>query len=303
MSYYPPPPGAPYGAPPGAPYGGYNPASFMMCAQPVGLGGKQQMFPLQRPIDLNFVVQQVVMYLMSQGFQVYPFVGGNVAVIQAQHQSFLGFLTDSNKAYTIRICQGQGYVMVETGMTDLLQDLLPLLAAGGTAAVGDDVLHNKLLEILGGGMGAVDAYNLVKDFLQEDQIMNVIMMAIMSAQQMPAPQPYGYGQPYPGYQAPYPGQYPQQPYGQPYPSQQYPPQQPVPQPAQQPVQQPQQTPLQTKMIKCWNCGAEVPADAKFCPYCGANLTPIKCPKCGFVNSPGAKFCANCGAPLAVPQKQ
>jgi len=85
-------------------------------------------------------------------------------------------------------------------------------------------------------------------------------MALMSAPPMyPQPNPYGYQQP----MLPQ-GQYP-----------------PPSQPPQSQQQTPQTSQLQTqvKKIKCWNCGEEVPADAKFCPYCGASLTPIKCPKC------------------------
>ena len=154
---------------------------YFMCMQPIGLGGKQQIIPTQYPINLQYVVQQVTMYLMSQGFQVYPITGQNMAIIQAQHTSLLGYLTGSNKAYTIRICQGPNYVMVETGMTDLLQDLLPLLASSGFAIFSDKELHNKLLTLLGGAGAAIDAYNVAKDLMQEDQILNVVVMAVTSA--------------------------------------------------------------------------------------------------------------------------
>ena len=297
----------PYGGYP-QPQGGYppygNPMTLMMCEQNMGLGGQSQMVPLQYPVNLQYVVQQVQMYLMSQGFNVFPFVGQNMAVIQAQHSSLLGALTDKNVAYTIRICignmGGQWMAVIETGIANLMQDLLTLAAAaGGTYLIGDDVLHSKLVELLGGGLTAYDVYNLYKDYANEQQLINIVMMALMSAPPM-------YGQPgmYPPQPAMYPGQYPPQPnpygYPQPMPPQgQYP---PPSYPPQQPAQTspPQTSSLQTqvKKIKCWNCGEEVPADSKFCPNCGAPLTPIKCPKCGALNSPGAKFCSNCGAPLA-----
>lgn len=135
------------GYPPQNPYG--NPATMMMCEQNMGLGGQGQMVPLQYPVNLQYVVQQVQMYLMGQGFNVFPFVGQNMAVIQAQHNSLLGALTDKNLSYTIRICEGntggQWMAVIETGITNLLQDLLPLAAAaGGTIAIGDDLLHSKL---------------------------------------------------------------------------------------------------------------------------------------------------------------
>ena len=49
-------------------------------------------------------------------------------------------------------------------------------------------------------------------------------------------------------------------------------------------------------ITCPKCGKAVPADAKFCPHCGAKLT-LTCSKCGATLRPGSKFCDNCGAPV------
>ncbi|RLI10936.1 SPFH domain-containing protein, partial [Candidatus Bathyarchaeota archaeon] len=45
-----------------------------------------------------------------------------------------------------------------------------------------------------------------------------------------------------------------------------------------------------------------PATSKFCPQCGAKLTPpsagtIKCPKCGKLIPAGSKFCPECGAKI------
>ena len=298
----------PQSYPQGNPYQQNPNFSFMLCAQPIGLGGKQMTIPISHPIDLQYVAQQATMYLMSQGFQAYPMVGQNMAVIQAQHTSLLGDLTAGNKAYTIRICEGQGFVMVETGIANLMQDLLTVAAtAGGTYLIGDDILHSKLLELAGGGATALDLYHLYQQFADEQQIMNTIMMIVTSA-----PPPPGYQQPYgqPPVQQPYGQPYGQpmpQPYGQPstqqpYGQQYYPPQQTAPQTP--PVQQPKVTPQQQpKTTKCWKCGEEVPEGAKFCPYCGAPQTPIKCPKCGALNSPGAKFCSSCGTPLQVEKQQ
>lgn len=232
----------PYGYQPqgyGYPQGGYPPEyqqnnnmmTMLMCDQPVGLGGKSQMVPTQYPINLQAVAQQVVMFLMAQGFQAWPMVGQNLAVIQAQHHSLLGTLTDQNKAYTIRLCQGQGFVMVETGIANLMQDLL---TAGATVGISDFLLHSKLLTMIGGG---VDAYGMYKEYAQEEQLLQTIEMAIMSAPPLqPPPPPYSqtpYQQPY---GQPYPQQYP--PYQQPYPQQYRPPQYPQ-QPYQQPPEQPQ----------------------------------------------------------------
>lgn len=289
-----PPQGYQQGGPQGNPYQQNPNFSIMMCSQSVGLGGKQMTIPINHPIDLQYVAQQAVMYLMAQGMQAYPIVGQNMAVIQAQHSSLIGDLTAGNKAYTIRICEGQGFVMVETGIADLMQDLLTLGAtAGGTYLLGDDLLHSKLAELAGGGASALDLYHIYQQYADEQQIMNTIMMIITSA-----PPPPGYQQPY-GQQYMQPYGQPMQQYGQqPY-TQQYP-QQTVQQPAQ--VQQPETIVKQAKITKCWKCGEELPEGAKFCPYCGAPQTPIKCPKCGAVNSPGAKFCTNCGSPLQIEKQ-
>ncbi len=49
---------------------------------------------------------------------------------------------------------------------------------------------------------------------------------------------------------------------------------------------------------CPNCGKPHPADAKFCPSCGANLQTGRCAKCGEEIPSGASFCPGCGAKLS-----
>src|SRR5216684_6609828 len=51
-------------------------------------------------------------------------------------------------------------------------------------------------------------------------------------------------------------------------------------------------------MRCQNCSAENPRDAKFCIRCA---TPFRhrCQKCGFENPSEARFCAQCAAPLDV----
>jgi len=63
----------------------------------------------------------------------------------------------------------------------------------------------------------------------------------------------------------------------------------------------QQTPPEKPATKkCPKCGADVPADAKFCLNCGAKLVEtITCPKCKAEVPKGAKFCPNCGANLVL----
>lgn len=52
-------------------------------------------------------------------------------------------------------------------------------------------------------------------------------------------------------------------------------------------------------MKCWNCGFENPAGAKFCSNCGQSQQRA-CPNCDTVNPAGAKFCNNCGYNLQTP---
>ena len=59
--------------------------------------------------------------------------------------------------------------------------------------------------------------------------------------------------------------------------------------------------------QCVQCGASLPADAKFCHKCGAKQEST-CPQCGATIMPNAKFCNECGAkqnslPNAKPTKE
>jgi class 3 adenylate cyclase/predicted ATPase len=47
---------------------------------------------------------------------------------------------------------------------------------------------------------------------------------------------------------------------------------------------------------CPSCQAAIPADARFCPQCGA-AQALACAACGHGNAPGSKFCAQCGTRL------
>ena len=51
-------------------------------------------------------------------------------------------------------------------------------------------------------------------------------------------------------------------------------------------------------MKCPRCQQESPADADFCPECGAKLAVV-CVACGAANAPAHKYCKKCGQPLGV----
>jgi class 3 adenylate cyclase/tetratricopeptide (TPR) repeat protein len=51
-------------------------------------------------------------------------------------------------------------------------------------------------------------------------------------------------------------------------------------------------------MQCPRCQQESPADADFCPECGAKLAVV-CVACGTANAPAHKFCKKCGQPLGA----
>ena len=51
-------------------------------------------------------------------------------------------------------------------------------------------------------------------------------------------------------------------------------------------------------MKCPRCQQVSPADADFCPECGAKLVLV-CGSCGTANAPTHKFCKKCGQGLAT----
>ena len=50
-----------------------------------------------------------------------------------------------------------------------------------------------------------------------------------------------------------------------------------------------------KPAACFNCGASIAADAKFCPGCGAAF--VRCPECNSANKADSANCSSCGKPL------
>ncbi len=52
-------------------------------------------------------------------------------------------------------------------------------------------------------------------------------------------------------------------------------------------------------MQCPTCGAENPAEQKFCNQCAAPFKK-RCANCGYENPPAAKFCGECGAALTSP---
>jgi class 3 adenylate cyclase/tetratricopeptide (TPR) repeat protein len=53
-------------------------------------------------------------------------------------------------------------------------------------------------------------------------------------------------------------------------------------------------------MQCPKCGADIPAQARFCLTCGEKLIDV-CPQCGKNLPARAMFCLECGAKLAMPE--
>ena len=52
-------------------------------------------------------------------------------------------------------------------------------------------------------------------------------------------------------------------------------------------------------MRCPQCQADNPDQAKFCLECGTKLQAI-CPECGTTLPPRAKFCFECGCKIGAP---
>ena len=63
------------------------------------------------------------------------------------------------------------------------------------------------------------------------------------------------------------------------------------------------------MVKCSNCGVNVPETSEFCPNCGNDLSndvkevsdALKCSNCGAQVKDGNSFCSSCGTKIEIEE--
>ena len=77
------------------------------------------------------------------------------------------------------------------------------------------------------------------------------------------------------------------------------PSQPPPAVMTPPVHSPPPAPKEPPAAKCPKCNESLPANAKFCPACGASTQVPRCGQCGAELPDTAKFCPQCGKPAGT----
>jgi cytochrome c biogenesis protein ResB len=183
-------------------------------------------------VNLPLLAQSIDFYLQGKGYHTQNFVSGNSAVVQAKKTGLLRTIFGANRAFTVRMTGGQGYLDVNIGLADWIV---------GTSVV-EDVITYLVLTPLAVVEGVEELWNLEI----ERQVMSEIERLIGTGQVT---------------MQGYPNQpYQQNPYQQPY---QY------NNPYNNPYQQPNQG--YTYQRNCPSCSSPLPPNARFCPSCGYKL--------------------------------
>ena len=189
-------------------------------------------------MNLQALATSLYQWFISKGYQAQYYGFGNYYIVQARKTGFLRHIFAADRAFTVKLFGGQGYLEVNIGIADWVK--------------AEDVTEDAIAGLALGPIGlAVEGIESIWNVEIEREVMNEIERLINSgAVSMPGPY-----YPQPGY--------PQQPYYYPQPGAQY-----YPQPYYQPgyPQYPQQ---QGKV--CPRCGTPNPPNARFCMSCGYQL--------------------------------
>lgn len=145
--------------------------------QPVGMGGRTLYLNVNSPLKMKVLSQDLKMLFRSEGMTVYTTYSPNILILQLHAKGIRGHY------YTVRICQNNNQVLIESGITSAKVQLEWAGVEGGLAGVSDLLLHNKFLTLLSGTFAGVNIWSVIGSYEQEQQILNQIEQLIISYQQ------------------------------------------------------------------------------------------------------------------------
>jgi hypothetical protein len=187
-------------------------------------------------VNLQLLAQNLYQWFISKGYQAQFYGAGNYYIVQAKKTGLLRHLFAADRAFTVKLFGGQGYLEVNTGLANWVK--------------AEDVTESVLGDLILGPVGlAVEGLESLWNIEIERQIMSEVERLINSGM-VSGPYPGQYG--YPGGQSNFPGAQPTYPGYQP---QGYP-------------QGPQGYP---QYKYCRSCGSQNPPNARFCSNCGTQL--------------------------------
>lgn len=127
--------------------------------------------------------QQIAYFLenwfSSKGYKTQVLGSGSSVIVQAKKEGFFRALVGADRAFTVRIMGGQGYLNVDVGMSNWVK----------AADVTEDVITALVFWPLAAFQGIEEIYNL----RIEEDTMKEVERLIMSSQQFPqqfSSQPY-----------------------------------------------------------------------------------------------------------------
>ncbi|BBG23128.1 hypothetical protein IC006_0412 [Sulfuracidifex tepidarius] len=145
-----------------------------MICRPVGMGGKTLWLDVSKPLVMKQLSQDLKMLFRSEGMTVTSTYSPNILVLQIHARGIRGHY------YTVKVCQNQGKVLIETGITSARQQLEWASAETGIGVASDELLHNKFLTLLSGAFAGIDVASVLGSYQQESSILQQIQQVITS---------------------------------------------------------------------------------------------------------------------------